>query len=158
MAWKRADDLSGTTDDVEQRTFGLDGKAYVIDLGQESHQRLVTALEEFVRSAVPYGELPVPPDRDAPPAAPATPAAPSTRVGQSGGRGRGKVVEVTAQGASVVATTRRRQRRTRRPPTNPPQATVTTQTIREWARANGFEVQDTGRIRGEVLEAFNAAH
>jgi hypothetical protein len=30
--------------------------------------------------------------------------------------------------------------------------------IREWARKNGHEVSDRGRIKAEVLEAFEAAH
>ncbi|HWG73342.1 MAG TPA: Lsr2 family protein [Acidimicrobiales bacterium] len=30
--------------------------------------------------------------------------------------------------------------------------------IREWARANGFNVSDRGRISGEVRAAFDAAH
>jgi Lsr2 len=29
--------------------------------------------------------------------------------------------------------------------------------IREWARADGFEVSDRGRIKAEVVEAYNAA-
>lgn len=33
-----------------------------------------------------------------------------------------------------------------------------TQAIREWARKNGHEVSDRGRIPGAVLEAYNAAH
>ncbi len=31
-------------------------------------------------------------------------------------------------------------------------------TVREWARANGHQVSDRGRIRAEVVEAFNAAN
>lgn len=30
--------------------------------------------------------------------------------------------------------------------------------IRAWARANGYEVADRGRIKGEIIEAFEAAH
>lgn len=30
--------------------------------------------------------------------------------------------------------------------------------IRDWARKNGYEVSDRGRIKGEILEAFQAAH
>ena len=32
------------------------------------------------------------------------------------------------------------------------------QAIREWARRNGYEVSDRGRISSKVVEAFNAAH
>lgn len=30
--------------------------------------------------------------------------------------------------------------------------------IRDWARKNGYEVADRGRIKGEIVEAFEAAH
>ncbi|MGP5268482.1 Lsr2 family DNA-binding protein [Brachybacterium alimentarium] len=30
--------------------------------------------------------------------------------------------------------------------------------IREWARENGHEVSDRGRIAGSVIEAYDAAH
>ncbi|MHA3023066.1 histone-like nucleoid-structuring protein Lsr2 [Mycobacterium sp. BMJ-28] len=30
--------------------------------------------------------------------------------------------------------------------------------IRKWARKNGFEVSDRGRIKAEVIDAFEAAH
>jgi hypothetical protein len=30
--------------------------------------------------------------------------------------------------------------------------------IREWARKNGHEVSDRGRIKADVVEEFNAAH
>lgn len=33
-----------------------------------------------------------------------------------------------------------------------------TATIREWARANGFQVSDRGRISAEVREAYERAH
>lgn len=32
------------------------------------------------------------------------------------------------------------------------------QTIREWAVKNGYEVSPRGRIKAEILEAFDAAH
>lgn len=31
-------------------------------------------------------------------------------------------------------------------------------TVREWARANGYEVSDRGRIKAEVMDAFTAAN
>lgn len=30
--------------------------------------------------------------------------------------------------------------------------------IREWARSSGYEVSDRGRIKAEIVEAFEAAH
>jgi hypothetical protein len=31
-------------------------------------------------------------------------------------------------------------------------------TVKEWARANGYEVNDRGRVPNDVREAFEAAH
>lgn len=33
-----------------------------------------------------------------------------------------------------------------------------TAAVREWARSNGHKVNDRGRISGEVMEAYRAAH
>lgn len=33
-----------------------------------------------------------------------------------------------------------------------------TKAVREWARANGYEVSDRGRIPTEVMQAYNAAN
>jgi hypothetical protein len=30
--------------------------------------------------------------------------------------------------------------------------------IRDWARSNGYDVSDRGRIKAEVVDAFDAAH
>lgn len=40
----------------------------------------------------------------------------------------------------------------------PRQDRAQTQAIRDWARHNGHNVSDRGRISAEVLAAFNAAH
>jgi len=37
-------------------------------------------------------------------------------------------------------------------------ASVDLADIREWARGEGYEVSDRGRIKAEVVEAFHAAH
>jgi hypothetical protein len=31
-------------------------------------------------------------------------------------------------------------------------------TVKEWARANGYEVSDRGRVRADIREAFDAAN
>jgi hypothetical protein len=33
-----------------------------------------------------------------------------------------------------------------------------TQAIREWARANGYDVKDRGRIPAEIVDAYNSAN
>lgn len=38
------------------------------------------------------------------------------------------------------------------------QVSASTDTIRQWATANGYEVSSRGRIAGSVIEAFEAAN
>jgi hypothetical protein len=37
-------------------------------------------------------------------------------------------------------------------------STVDTNSVREWARANGYQVADRGRIKSEVIAAYQAAN
>ena len=39
-----------------------------------------------------------------------------------------------------------------------PRTSSDTQKVREWARANGYEVSDRGRIPASVREAYDAAN
>lgn len=43
-------------------------------------------------------------------------------------------------------------------PTKPAGAKSDLTKVREWAKANGFEVGDRGRIKAEILEAYDKAH
>lgn len=57
----------------------------------------------------------------------------------------------------------RRVTKTRRSATSASRSSGTTdraqtQAIRDWARRNGHQVSDRGRIPSAVLDAFNAAH
>lgn len=66
--------------------------------------------------------------------------------------------------ADFVAAARRTGGRIKRgaaPPKQAPRATANreqTKAIREWARHNGFELADRGRIPFNVVEAFEDAH
>lgn len=49
---------------------------------------------------------------------------------------------------------------TRRPARNPGKATangLSTTEVRDWARANGFDVKDRGRVPAEIIAKFRAA-
>jgi hypothetical protein len=48
--------------------------------------------------------------------------------------------------------------RGRRAPSSAATDGHTAREIRDWARSNGFEVPDRGRVSGEVRQAFDAAH
>ena len=49
-------------------------------------------------------------------------------------------------------------RRIRRRAGATPRTSSDTQKVREWARANGYEVSDRGRIPASVREAYDAAN
>lgn len=55
-------------------------------------------------------------------------------------------------------TTTRRPARTPANKNTPSSAGTNSQRIRSWARENGYEVSDRGRVKAEIVEAFNAAH
>ena len=57
-------------------------------------------------------------------------------------------------GHARKVSTRGRRTRTTTTTTSGPSA----RELRDWARSNGFEVSDRGRVPAEVREAFDAAH
>jgi hypothetical protein len=104
------DDLDGTpSNNVSTVTFGLDGAAYEIDLGDGNAAKLRDVLAPYVAVA--------------------------QRVG--GRRKRGGVV------AGPVGSGRSKEQ---------------TQAIRDWAKKNGHDISDRGRIPAAVINAFEAAH
>ena len=106
------DDLDGTAaDDMETISFGLDGVAYEIDLGEDNATNLRETLAEFVGAA--------------------------RRVGGRVKRSTGS----PSVGGGTPASGRSREQ---------------TQAIREWARKNGHDVSDRGRIPALVIDAFEA--
>jgi hypothetical protein len=56
--------------------------------------------------------------------------------------------------ARKVSAARGRKARSSSAPANGPSA----RELRDWARSNGFEVSDRGRVPAEVRDAFDAAH
>ncbi|HEY0640116.1 MAG TPA: Lsr2 family protein [Pseudonocardiaceae bacterium] len=104
------DDLDGTASDtVETVEFGLDGRAYEIDLNEGNSSQLRELLSGYAEKARRVGGRA---RRGSRPAA-----------GSRGGRSREE-----------------------------------TEAIRQWAKSNGHEVADRGRIPGRVIEAYEAAH
>ncbi len=69
---------------------------------------------------------------------------------------RGKLAKFTDAASPVRSkgTPAQRGSRAARPRTSRDQ----TQAVRDWARSNGHEVSDRGRISRSIQEAFNAAH
>jgi hypothetical protein len=62
---------------------------------------------------------------------------------RTGGRVKRGTASATPRGAAASASGRSKEQ---------------TQAIRDWARNNGYDVSERGRIPGSVLEAFESAH
>jgi hypothetical protein len=109
------DDLDGS-DASGTVTFGLDGRAYEIDLSEANAERLRDALAPFVAAA-------------------------RRADGSAGGRRS------------------RGQRSSPEPAAKPARASrEETAAVRSWARENGHEISERGRIPKAVVEAYRAAH
>lgn len=98
------DDIDGGTADVTV-SFGLDGKAYEIDLSSDNAEQLREALQPYVAAARP---------------------APAAVRGARRSSAR-------ALGDSPAE-------------------------VREWARTNGYSVNERGRIPANILAAYRTAH
>lgn len=107
------DDLDGKelgTGDGETVEFGLDGRAYEIDLSHANAKRLRAALAEFIDAA---------------------------RPGQAPRR------RAASAGTSRASTEGKRRDLAE---------------VRAWARSNGHEVSDRGRVPQTILDAYDAAN
>lgn len=149
MGWKRTDDLNGA--EAEQITFGLDGQAYMIDLGADNLARLRKALQPFLTVAQVYADLPQPPalspaemlaaldlteEQMQPEPEPVKPAAPTPAP------------RAPRTLRSVGGTSRRKGKT----------ADVPVATIRAWAQRNGFEgVGPKGRIPDAIVAQYHEA-
>jgi hypothetical protein len=112
---KFVDDLDGS-DAAGTVSFGLDGRAYEIDLSDDNAARLRDSLASFIAAA-------------------------------------------RKSGGSAAAGGRRTQKMAASPgPRAQPLDREQTAAIRAWARQNGHQVSDRGRITKTVMEAFQAAH
>ena len=102
------DDLDGSTQDVENVQFSIDGLTFEIDLSAENAARLRDKLERFIEAGHRVKE-----------------------------QKRGIRKQVITTGAV---------------------SKEHTQAIRHWAKENGYQVSERGRIPGNIREAFEAAH
>ncbi len=116
------DDLDGS-DAAGTVAFGLDGRAYEIDLSDENAARLREALASFVAAARNSG------------------GSAGTRRGQKTARKTGAPAVTAGSGPRAQPLDREQ-----------------TAAIRAWARQNGHQVSDRGRIAKSVVDAFQAAH
>jgi hypothetical protein len=111
---KFVDDLDGS-DAAGTVSFGLDGRAYEIDLSDDNAARLRDSLASFIAAA---------------------------RKSGSAAAGDRRTQKMAASSGPRPQPLDREQ----------------TAAIRAWARQNGHQVSDRGRITKTVMEAFQAAH
>lgn len=169
MGWSRTriDDLDGSA--ARTFTFGVDGKAYVLDLGERNAKRIEDILRPFLVVAHEYGQLPQPPenygvalvDVPSPSGAAARPASGGRKSASSTPKAKKypdakptskrtrAAALANAQAPTKTVTSRRRGKNY---PDGRPRDLAS---VRAWARNNGYSVQNTGRIPNEILEAYD---
>lgn len=107
------------------------GATYQIDLSSRNIEKLDQALKPFIEAAKKVrGEH--------------VGSAVTARVSARAKRGKSRNSSSKARRSGKGRTTR--------------MAKEELAAIRDWARRHGYEVADRGRIRSEVVEAFDAAH
>lgn len=145
MGWQRTDDFTGHAP-AEQVSFGLDGKAYTLDLGDDENRKFHQLLQRYLTVAVVYGEMPEPPA--GPVVAVLSQTTEAARPEPEGGGVSAPTTGVRGgRAASVPAsagTTRGKSR-----------ADVPQREIRVWANANGYSVGPKGRIPEVIVSAFH---
>jgi Lsr2 len=125
---KFVDDLDGS-DAAGTVVFGLDGRAYEIDLSDDNAARLRESLASFIAAARKSGGS----------------AAGTRRVHKPAP----KMTAPKMTAPKMTATAGLRSQ---------PLDREQTAAIRAWARQNGHKVSDRGRIAKTVVDAFQAAH
>jgi hypothetical protein len=130
---KFVDDLDGS-DAAGTVVFGLDGRAYEIDLSDDNAARLRESLASFIAAARKSGGS----------------AAGTRRVHKPAPKMTApKMTAPKMTAPKMTATAGLRSQ---------PLAREQTAAIRAWARQNGHKVSDRGRIAKTVVDAFQAAH
>jgi hypothetical protein len=135
MVRQLIDDLDGSeieNGSGERVVFTLRGATYQIDLSPANVKKLDKALKPFIDAAVRVRRGNAQ-DVDAA----GRTGRPKKSTAKKAGRGTGRATKKTA--------------RTRTPKVQPA-------AIREWARRNGYQMSERGRISSEIVEAFEAAN
>ena len=135
MVRKLIDDLDGTeinNGSGERVVFAVHGTTYQIDLSSRNIEKLDRALKPFIDAAVKVQRG-------------------KGRAGKATGRARKPKEPSSSNVRRKTASTSKRVKANRIPKAQRAAA------IREWARQNGYEMSDRGRISAEVVAAFQAA-
>lgn len=129
--WVRADDRDArvTGEQVEPVALGYKGQLYLLHLGPQNRARLDELINPWLDGLTPHRPLPTLTDH--------TPKDETTPVS-----------DTKADSGSS-----RRRIRTGRNKARPD-----LQLIRTWAREQGHNVTTAGRIKAEIIDAYDAAH
>ncbi len=168
MALKRVCDITGTDRDVEICDVTIAGQAIKLDLSPAGAEKLREFFGPVVTVRHPLAAAEEPAEAEtaepaeeieeartaAEPAAEAAaetaPAAPAERPSRRGRRASGGAK--TAPKNVKAGRKRAASRRAAKP------VTPGTPEIREWARANGFEIGERGAIPSRIRAAYTLAH
>jgi hypothetical protein len=134
MVRQLIDDIDGTeieNGSGERVVFALRGATYQIDLSSRNVEKLDKALKPFIDAAVRVRRG-------------------AGHEGKATRRARTPKQNAAAKATRKTARARTKTSRTRALKVQPA-------AIREWARRNGYEMSERGRISSEIVEAFKAA-
>lgn len=134
MVRKLIDDLDGKEirdGDGDRVVFTVRGTRYQLDLSSSNVAKLEKALKPFIDAAV--------------------------KVEGKNGRTPAKAVGTRTSRGATDSKGRRNAGRKRNVAAARTQAPKEQLGIRDWARQNGYEVSERGRLRSEIIEAFKAA-
>lgn len=176
MALKRVCDITGTDRDVEICDVTIAGQTIKLDLAPAG----VDKLREFFGSVVTVRHPLADSNTNEPAAAPAPPAEQAADDESADDETEDAAADdeveqdeaAAAEPAQHEAAAERPVRRGRRPASvkgarkktvarraaKPAAQAQATAEIREWARANGFEVGERGAIPGRIRSAYTLAH
>jgi hypothetical protein len=134
MVRQLIDDLDGTEildGDGDRVVFTVRGTTYQIDLSSSNVAKLERALKPFLDAAV--------------------------RVRRDNGHPTKKAVGARKVRSDAATQGRRKPVRKRKAAARARGTKEQVVSIRDWARKNGYDVPKRGRLRSEIIEAFEAA-
>jgi nucleoid-associated protein Lsr2 len=134
MVRQLIDDIDGTEirdGDGDRVVLTLRGTTYQIDLSSSNLAKLERALKPFLAAAVP--------------------------VRRENGRASKKVVSIRQPRTDAASNGRRKPVRKGKATARTRASKEDPSSIRDWARKNGYDVPQRGRLRTDIIEAFQAA-
>ena len=177
MALKRVCDITGTDQDVEICDVTIAGQSIKLDLSPAGADKLVDFFGSVVTVRHPHGDSSSNEVAPAPASAAEASGADESAVAEEievdaaddddlaaaavaepVGRESAASERVARRGRRPASVKNVRKKAAARRPAKPVAQALATAEIREWARANGFEVGERGAIPGRIRSAYTLAH